>query len=244
MRLQRFYIKEKVDEQKAITLSDTDLIHQIVNVFRLKDGNQVIVFDGSGFEYLCEIVSQTKKELELKVLEGVDKSVKQNTKVSLYLALIKKGNFELAVEKCTEVGVDKICPIVSERSEKKDLNIERLGKIVKEASEQSGRVVLPEVYNITGLEEAVSQAVKENKRCVVFHTGVSSTHHLPSQTQDSSLNKEEKGNVAIFIGCEGGWTEKELELFKKNNFQFSSLGQNILRAETAAIVSSALFLIL
>jgi 16S rRNA (uracil1498-N3)-methyltransferase len=237
MRLHRFYIEAKVGEQKEITLSDSDLLHQISNVFRLKVGNQVIVFDSSGFEFTCGIVSQTKKELVLSILDTVDKSPEVGKRVSLYLALIKKGNFELAVEKCTEVGVDKIIPVISERSEKKDLNIERLHKIVKEASEQSGRMVLPEVCEVIDLETAVLQAVGENGECVVFHTGI--THHLPSQTQDSSLEKEEKGDVAIFVGPEGGWTEKEMELFKANNFEIRSLGKNVLRAETAAIVASA-----
>jgi RsmE family RNA methyltransferase len=111
-------------------------------------------------------------------------------------------------------------------------------------------VTLPKVYDVTDLESAVSQAVKENKVCAVFHTGTDSndlkehnrptSHHLPSQTQDSSLEKEEISGchqVAAFVGPEGGWTDKEMELFKKNNFQIYSLGQNILRAETAAIVA-------
>ncbi len=233
MRLHRFYINQIVGNNTEITLSDPDLIHQLGNVFRLKSSDQVIVFDGSGFEYVSQIVSLNKKELVLNIVSKTEKK-KSDRQVSLYLSLIKKSNFELAVEKCTEVGVDKICPLVSERSEKKDLNMERLHKIAKEASEQSGRTILPEIYPHLTLETAVSQAIRENEVCVVFHTQVS--YFLAEKTMGKK--------IAIFVGPEGGWTEKELELFKKNNFQFSSLGQNVLRAETAAIVSSALFLIL
>jgi len=234
MRLHRFYINQKIGEAGLpaqageITLTDSELIHQLINVFRFKAGDKVILFDGSGFEYEAEITTISKKEISFKILSHSAKAPRdeKTRKVSLYLALIKKGNFELAVEKCTEIGVTEIHPIISERSEKKDLNLERLHKIVKEASEQSGRVTLPEVFEITDLEKSVSQAIAEGKVCVVFHTDVNQT-----QTPITS------NNIAIFIGPEGGWTEKEMELFKKNNFQIHSLGQNVLRAETAAMVA-------
>lgn len=232
MRLHRFYIEQKVGQQDIVTLPDTDLSHQLGNVFRLKVGNQVIVFDGSGFEYVSEIISLLKKEVSLKIISAVDKPETQ-TKVSLYLSLIKKGNFELAVEKATELGVAEIHPIISERSEKKGLNMERLQKIVKEASEQSGRVFLPLIYPQLPLETVVSQQKSQNEVSVVFHTTT------PAEDGHPFLNKKGKEDldIAVFVGPEGGWSEKEIELFKKNNFEFRSLGPNILRAETAAIIS-------
>jgi 16S rRNA (uracil1498-N3)-methyltransferase len=248
MRLHRFYINQKIGEAGEITLTDSELIHQLINVFRFKAGDKVILFDDSGFEYEAEITTISKKEISLKIIKADQKDLAQNNtkKVSLYLALIKKGNFELAVEKSTEIGVTEIHPIISERSEKKDLNLERLNKIVKEASEQSGRVTLPEVFEITDLEKSVSQAVAEGKVCVTFHTDTTtsakitqtnSLHLTQTNRSESCLNNFE-GEVAAFVGPEGGWTEKEMELFKKNNFQIHSLGQNVLRAETAAIVAT------
>ena len=217
-------------EQKEVTLSDQDLIHQLSKVFRLKSGDEIVIFDGSGFEYVSQIIFITKKELSLKIISASSRP-EENKKVILYLALIKKGNFELAVEKATELGVTEIHPIISERSEKKGINMERLQKIVKEASEQSGRLKLPLIYPHLTLETVVSQQKSQNEVPVVFHTTT------PAADGHPSLNKEGKGNVAVFVGPEGGWSEKEIELFKKNNFQFCSLGQNILRAETAAIIS-------
>ncbi len=237
MRLHRFYINEKVGDQKQITLPDADLAHQLGNVFRLKTGDQIIIFDGSGFEYVSQIQVFSRESITLSILEAVNKLPEEYTqKISLYLALIKKGNFELAVEKCTEIGVTEIHPVVSERSEKKDINFERLGKIVKEASEQCGRVTLPEVFHITDLEIAVSQAVKDGKECFVFHTEAEVT-----KKQKDLGSKGQK--LAIFIGPEGGWTDKEITLFKKYNCTFHTLGVNTLRTETAAIVAvSKLFL--
>lgn len=233
MRLHRFYINQKIGQEKEITLTDSELINQLGNVFRFKSGDQVIMFDGSGSEYTAEIVSLGKKEVTVKIIEEkpfpVD--VSQKVDVSLYLAIIKKSNFELAAEKCTEIGVSEIHPIISQRSEKKDLNIERLEKIVKEASEQSGRVTLPKVLSITDLDIAVSQALDAKKVCIVFHTA----EGLKSMAENKVIMDNK--SRAIFIGPEGGFTTKELALFKKNNFQICSLGQNILRAETAAMMA-------
>ncbi len=229
MRLHRFYIEQKIGEQKEIIISDKELIHQFLNVFRFKVGDKVILFDGSGFEYEAEISLISKKELSLKILSHFAKDLRDKN-ISLFLSLIKKNNFELAAEKCTEIGVAEIHPIISERSEKKDLNLERLNKIVKEASEQSGRVTLPKVCDIVSLGEAVSQVVKEGRVGVVFHT---------STTPSPSLSNEEESpkDVCVFVGPEGGWSEAEVNLFKQNNFKILSLGSNILRAETAAIVA-------
>jgi 16S rRNA (uracil1498-N3)-methyltransferase len=252
MRLHRFYIEQKIGENGNISISDSELINQLMNVFRFRSGDKVILFDGSGSEYEAEIILLSKKQVDLKIIDKKSHSADatRDKKVSLYLSLIKKSNFELAVEKCTEVGVTEIHSIISERSEKKDLNLERLNKIVKEASEQSGRVTLPEVFEITDLEKAVSQAMAEGKVCVTFHTDsispairMSTSPHLMGGEEDNvsspSLVKEgARGQLCLFIGPEGGWSDTEMNLFKKNNFKILSLGQNILRAETAAIIAT------
>jgi 16S rRNA (uracil1498-N3)-methyltransferase len=250
MRLHRFYINEKVGERGEITLTDSELIHQLQNVFRFQSGNKVILFDGSGFEYEAEIILINKKEVSFKISAdqspafGISKSPALVNNVSLYLSLIKKSNFELAAEKCTEVGVSEIHPIISERSEKKDINMERLNKIVKEASEQSGRLTLPTVFDIKPLELAVSQAVREGKACVTFHTdsdvSTAPLNNLIRHKNDTFPSTDGKVGlkpVAAFVGPEGGWSEAEVDLFKQNNFKILSLGQNILRAETAAMVA-------
>jgi 16S rRNA (uracil1498-N3)-methyltransferase len=237
MRLHRFYIEQRVGEKGEIILTNPDLIHQLANVFRFKVGQLVILFDGSGSEFEAEITTLGKKEIKLKIIKTIKKNLNQK-KVSLYLSLIKKSNFELAIEKCTEIGVMEIHPIISERSEKKDLNLERLNKIVKEASEQSGRVTLPTLYDIKTLELAVSQVVKEGKMGVVFHTVNPLNPPCQGEIGKPSPDKGRVGEeLCLFVGPEGGWSDSEMNLFKQNNFQILSLGQNILRAETAAIVA-------
>ncbi len=238
MRRHRFYIEHKIEGLGEIELSDKDLIHQFINVFRFKVGTSVIIFDGDGFEYEAQIIFLAKKEVILNIqsqLASLSSTIDHNF-VSLYLSVIKKSNFELATEKCTEIGVSEIHPIISDRSEKKDLNFERLNKIVKEASEQSGRLFLPKILEITDLETAVSQAVKENKFCIAFHTDDDSCDEtvLNSNEGNKHITVEK---VAVFVGPEGGWTDTEVELFRKNKFKLCSLGHNILRAETAAMAA-------
>lgn len=125
MRLQRFYIEEKIPYsektgkgERGITLTDSELIHQMVNVFRFEIGDKVILFNGSGFEYEAEIISLNKKAVEVKILKS-SQGILVTKNVSLYLSLIKKNNFDWAAEKCTEIGVSEIHPLISERSEKK-----------------------------------------------------------------------------------------------------------------------------
>jgi 16S rRNA (uracil1498-N3)-methyltransferase len=145
MRLHRFFIAENLIKNRDVKVSDPDLIHQWRNVFRLKTGDQLILLDNSGFEFLCEITDIKKDYAELAMRESREVINVPKCRVTLYVALIKKGNFEWILEKATEIGVKKIVPVISERSEKKDLNMERARIIIKEASEQSGRGMLPEI---------------------------------------------------------------------------------------------------
>ena len=146
--------------------------------------------------------------------------------ITLYLSLIKKDNFELAAQKATELGVARIIPMLSERSEKKNVSLDRLEKITIEASEQCGRGVIPTISPIMTLEEALSTLSK-------------ATHPLYFNSNGDTLCTQiaGKSDLSLFIGPEGGWGPFDLDLFQKNYVPSCSLGENILRAETAAIAA-------
>jgi 16S rRNA (uracil1498-N3)-methyltransferase len=148
--------------------------------------------------------------------------------IILYQSLIKKDKMEWVVEKATELGVSKIVPIVSERSEKKGFNIERAKKIAVEASEQCGRADVSEISEVTDLNEVLENC---NNPIIFDKSG---------STFDPSLIYKNHNTVSIFIGPEGGWTEKELELFKQKGASVFSLGSLTLRAETAALTAIVL----
>jgi 16S rRNA (uracil1498-N3)-methyltransferase len=157
MRVHRFYTATPIKETK-FDITDRDMLHQWKSVFRYNVGSQVILFDGSGVDYLCMITSIRNLGATVEVIENKEVSMKRNN-VYLCMAMIKKDNFELVTQKVTEIGVTHIIPILCEHSEKKKLNMERLNKIVLEASEQSGRGDIPTVHDIQTLEEVFQKGI-------------------------------------------------------------------------------------
>ena len=241
MKLQRFWIDGKISADNSLgglfEVADTALLHQLKNVFRFKIGYEITVFDGDGQDHECLIREFLKDKIVLELKKSYPSRFIPDREIWLCASIIKKDNFEWTVEKATELGVSHIIPILSDRSEKKSLNIERLEKIIIEASEQSGRGNIPAVYPIMKLDEAIEYIMKlqvssGKLQVLAFHTE-------GDPIQGSTLNKDK--SIALFIGPEGGWSEKEVELFHKKNIRVTCLGKQVLRAETAAIASLAQF---
>ena len=230
MKLQRFFVNNSL-RQGENDIVDENISNQLRKVFRAKVGYEVMLLDNSGKEFLSIIKSFTKDGVVFDCGEGREVKNMPNRRINIFLSIIKKDHFELALEKCVELGVYSINPVIAERSEKKDLNFERLNKIAKEASEQSERGMLPVINPISNLEDAI---VKSEGSKIAFHT-----------TGQIFIKEEFEADeeVSIFIGPEGGWTEKEIEIFEKNNIEILSLGNQILRAETATIAVATLFLL-
>ncbi|MEI6058457.1 MAG: RsmE family RNA methyltransferase [archaeon] len=231
MKLQRFFIKQELKDGGEVNINDADFVHQIFHVFRKKAGDEIILLDNTGYEFLAEIVSLNKKEANLNILNKKEVLNICKNEVILLASLIKKDKFEWVLEKCTELGVSGFVPVISERSEKKGLNIERARKIIKEASEQSERGRMPEICEPIDLEEALKGL---NCEAVALHLngGLFNIEKL------KSIEK-----VGLFVGPEGGWGERDIAIFEKNNIPLITLGSQVLRAETASVaVSSKLLL--
>ncbi len=240
MRLHRFYVKEDLAKGKDIRIESPELLHQWTKVFRLTSSDRIVLFNGNGkeFEGYFKILSRNEaviavdKEIPRGGTLGIKKgSTSGNLELHIFQGIIKKDNFELIVEKCTELGVTAIHPVLAERSEKKDLNMERLRKISTEASEQSGRVELPEIFEPTDLEIAV-----ENFDGEIFALDFDG-ESLRAKRSNPDLK------LGILIGPEGGWTENERDFFEHKKIKSFSLGSQILRAETAAIAVSSIILL-
>jgi len=231
MRIHRFYTKLIIDNRTQFVLDDEMLVHQMLHVFRYKIGQKVILFDGTGFDYLAEIVETNKESIIFLITEKKSGLVQTQTfgkEVALCFSLVKKDNVDLILQKATEIGVTTFYPLISDRSEKKEFNEERGLKILVESAEQSGWSVIPVLHPTMTLEMVIRQT-KESAQ--IFCSTVSSVS-----------NKVGNENTALFIGPEGGWTERELALFKENVFESCSLGKQVLRTETAAIVACGRFL--
>ena len=257
MKIHRFI--DDFDLSKKELEIGGDIAHQIIKVLKLETGEKIELCDGKETLALGEIKEIGKKNVIVKISTPLhqDSAGQKNKKVTLFCSILKKENFELVVQKATEVGVCKIVPIISARTIKTGLNLERLNKIAKEASEQSGRISVPEILEPISFENAL-KAINKNDANILFdgsgeHSfeihAYSPTGELlcsPRQSaqcisNECSPNLEDKfSRTNIFIGPEGGWTEEEIKKARSADFKIINLGNLTLRGETAAIISSYL----
>ncbi len=211
-----------------VSSQDQELINQIKNVLRLSVGEKVVLSVGDNRDFLCNLVDLNKKKVSFKILEEKSNSAEPLRSVVLYCSILKRENFELVAQKAVECGVKRIVPIISSRTVKTGLKTDRLLKIIKEASEQGGRGIIPTLGETISFPLAVEEA-KSNQ------------HNLFFDTQGEAINKITTTQaIGIFIGPEGGWSPEEVLSAKEHNFELVSLGPLTLRAETAATVASYL----
>ncbi|TAL48912.1 16S rRNA (uracil(1498)-N(3))-methyltransferase [Patescibacteria group bacterium] len=230
MRLHRFFVSKSLEDKEELTIHDSELWNQLKNVLRFTIGGQVILFDGSGQECLALISSFARGDVSFEIASRRMSRTIPSRELHLAVALLKKDKLEWVFEKGTELGVARFLPILASRSEKKDLNRERLDKIVKEAVEQSGRALIPTVENTSSLEEALLRELP----ALAFDA--KGERFVVERARAASL-------IVVFIGPEGGWTERELFLFKKHKVPVHSLGAATLRSETAALAAASLLLL-
>jgi len=228
-KIHRFIGDFDLSDNKIVII-DRALVKQFFKVLKFNSGEVVALCDGKNNEALCEINYLDAKKIVLIVKSRLVVNIESIINVSLFCAVLKRENFELVVQKATEVGVMEIIPIITDRTIKQKLKIERLKLIAKEAAEQSGRGVVPVIRDITKFDKAIKDAKSLNAN-IFFNTQVAKSENLNIKT-----NK----NVGIWIGPEGGWDDKEVQAIIRANFAQNSLGKTILRAETAAIIASYL----
>ena len=204
--------------------------HYIVNVMRLKRGSNLNFFNKEG-EWLSEIISIERDKVEVKFLNKV-KEPSKISNIELAICLVKKTPMEIILQKATELGVRKITPIISDRTEVKDLNFERANKIIIEATEQSNQLNTPDLGQIIKLKDFINNISKDEK---LFFADVNSKH----KPNKKDLEQEKK--IGVLIGPEGDFSpeERELILSKPETIPFT-LSENILRADTAVISAISL----
>ena len=229
MSIIRLYHQNSIVENSSSLLSK-EHTHYITNVMRLKRGSNINFFNKDG-EWLSEIIFLNKERVEVKFLKKVKEPIEKNN-IELGICLVKKNSLELILQKATELGVNKIFPIVSERTEIKDLNYQRANKIVIEATEQSNQMLPPSIEKIVKLENFI-QSFDEKKQ--LLFANINSKNILKSS--DLSKNK----TLCVLIGPEGDFSPKEAEIIlSKPNVVSFSLSKNILRSDTAVITAISL----
>ncbi len=232
MRFNRFIINCDLSREE-LEIEDPRVVHQLSRVLRARAGEIIFLSTGRSLqEAKAEIKEINKKKVKVKIISLTSKEVEPNTELTVFSSLIKKDRFEWLLEKATELGVRKIVPILADRTVKLNFKRRRWEKIILEATEQSGRVLLPELSQAISLKEALGEA-KENDFNLFFHA---------SGEEASEFDKKNR-RIGVFIGPEGGWSEKELQLAGSHGLGLTSLGKTVLRSETAGIAASALILL-
>lgn len=245
--MHRFYVSpDHLIGAKAgqVIILRGELAQQITRVLRMREGDEIWLFGGPGYEYRTKLVSLGRDEVAGELLTGRPIKTEPLHPVDLYLSLLNKPDkFEWALQKCTELGASRFVPVIAERSVSNALGAnkrERWERIIQEAVEQSGRGVLPTLEDAIPLAEALDA---ESDRMDGSGTHVAL---MPALGADLSLGDaledadNEDGTVTIFIGPEGGFSDDELFAANKRGIQLVNLGPRTLRAETAAVAALAM----
>jgi len=202
--------------------------HYLLRVLRLRDGDQFIAMDGMGEWLLAQLQGE-----QGKILGSLAVKTELPVSITLMMALPKGNGFDEVVRCCTELGVTCIAPVLSDRSllNPSSQKLERWRRIASEAAEQSERTFVPTILEPVTFNTFVNKAIATH-RYICEARG--NYPHL-KQVINNTTN-----DIIIAIGPEGGWTNQEIEMAVKLEFQPISLGRRILRAVTAPIVAISL----
>lgn len=219
--MQRLYIQEPLELHHTVELKE-DHVHYLLNVLRFKEQDELLFFNGKDGEFLGKIFAIKKKSVHIQLIQKVKDHLKTPF-LKLIFSPIKQDRLNFMIEKATELGVTHFQPVLTEYTQVRKLNIERLQKIAIEASEQSERCDIPVFLDILPLNEYI----QNTQDLIVF---CCERHH-----DDVKKDYDQKAK-AVLIGPEGGFSPKEKEYLMKK-CTVMSLGNTILRAETAAIIA-------
>lgn len=227
----RVYIPPERIGGEEISLQSKEARY-ILTVLRLGPGDEVIVFDGEGREYRTVLTEDYEEGVYLLIQEELSPERESPLRITLGQGLLKGEKMKFVIQKATELGVDKIIPIVSSRSiplveeERETLRIERWRRIAQEAAKQCGRTVVPEITPIQELGDFLSE--DEGTRMILWEGE-------PTPLRDVIEEIYPQGGITLLIGPEGGFSEEEVLKAQDHGFLVAGLGQRILRAETASL---------
>ena len=229
--MQRFWVGRPLDGSD-VRLPE-HIARQVSTVLRMKPGDQLALFDGSGPEWLGELVG-VGKEATVKLIERRDGPAGPRRRVTLCQALLKGERMEWVLQKGTELGVEAFQPVLTERVVAQKAEVpERWRRIVTEAAEQCGRTDVPAVRTPVALAAALA-AAGAHVFCWESERTATLWDHLARGAPQ---------RLTVHVGPEGGFSDAEAQRARERGAAVVSLGPLILRAETAAVAASALALL-
>lgn len=242
--MQHFFVNPaKLQPQEGgfadrIAITESDLIHQISKVLRMRVGSKIALLDNSGNEFIVELLKFESKAIHARLIEMRKNEAEVKIAITLFQAIPKSpAKFEEVLRHATEIGVVRFIPLLSERVEVEGIrNRERLEKIIREAAEQSERGRLPELGEAMKWSDVWGDPPADMNL-------IADSYSEKPLLKDLLPEIKMKKAVNLFIGPEGGFGEAEIEVAQAAGGKNFSLGRRILRSETAgvAIVSAILF---
>lgn len=233
----KFFVKPANIFEKEIIIDDENVNH-MKNVLRLQMGDEIIINDRQGHDYKCIISAIESSKIVACINSVVDSSSEPSTEVTLFQSLIKGEKMEWVIQKAVEIGVTRIVPLCTTRCvvkldspKKMASKIERWNKIAESAAKQSGRGIVPEVIAPMNFKEALAFAANNELFTIIPYE----KEHEKGIRQ--VLQNTSSTSFGLYIGPEGGFTEEEVEEAIRNHVHSVSLGNRILRSETASLVT-------
>jgi 16S rRNA (uracil1498-N3)-methyltransferase len=230
--MNRFYSDQKIEGDR-ISISDADQIHHLKDVLRLKAGDQVMVFDSGGNECTASIAGIGRTEATLQV-ESRRPPAKKRFRLTIGCAIPKKDRMDEIVDMLTQLGVDRIVPLETERvvvrleERKKELRLVRWKSIALSASRQSQRNDLPQVDPVTSLPDLITAPSGFDLKLIPTLEG-------RRQSILEALSEKRVSDILALIGPEGDFSPSEVEMAVSSGFLPVSLGNSVLRVDTAAV---------
>jgi 16S rRNA (uracil1498-N3)-methyltransferase len=233
--MHRFFVEPDQIKENSV-IFPAEISHQILRVLRLKIDSEVKVLDNQGLQYLVKLVKLDPSQCEGEIIQSQDIDTEPKTRLHLLVALTQREKFEWILQKCCEMGVHKITPMVTERSlvlSTGDFNKkqDRWNRIIKEAAEQSQRGLIPYL----SLPIFFNQAIRDQSSWRLIAWENEAKDRLIDVFDGKSVEE-----VAVMIGPEGGFSQQEIQSASTNGWLPFSMGKRILRMETAAIVACSL----
>ncbi|HWR62113.1 MAG TPA: 16S rRNA (uracil(1498)-N(3))-methyltransferase [Clostridia bacterium] len=232
--MNRFFVKTANIENEVITVTGEDVRH-ISRVLRLEKGDSIMLCDGEGTDYLAEILEMDRHSVRTAILEKGPSKGEPDIEVVLYQGIPKSAKMDLIIQKCTEMGIKRIVPVFTSRTVVKlesgkdeQKKVERWAKIAEEAAKQSSRGIIPAVGMPVSLAYALEDAGKLDMVIVPYELE-------GSVSIKEALRRKKAGSIGFFIGPEGGFEPEEIVKAKNMGAMPVTLGNRILRTETAGL---------
>lgn len=229
--MHRIFIRESSLLKRPVLITD-EKAHYLFSVLRCKAGDSLIVTDEKGKSYTALILSASRKEVTADITGDYAMNTESRLNLVLVQGLLKGEKMDFVIQKTTELGISAVIPVITERSQIRETRkLPRWKKIAEEAARQSGRSIVPAVFEPFAFEDVFDVPGLLAEEGILFW-------EKGGQKLSAVTNKlRHADRLSLFIGPEGGFSEKEVNTAAGKGFFTTTLGQRILRAETASLAA-------